>query len=263
MRFDYYVLRATADKKGFLKMHRFHCSSENVLGKNIIISDGDQAHHIRDVLRLKAGDKIEAFDENGNIYRCSIKCFEKNRAILDIEENKLPMANNRLKVTIACAIPKNCKMEDIIDKLTQLGVDRIVPLLTERVIVKMHKDREKTKLHRWRKIAQFAAEQSKRSDVPTIDSPKRIEKVLLESHLYGLKLIPTLYGRRFTLKDILERSQADKIIILIGPEGDFTDSEVALAKKSGFIPVTLGKTVLRVETAALSIMSFINFYENS
>ncbi|MCX5706225.1 MAG: RsmE family RNA methyltransferase, partial [Candidatus Omnitrophica bacterium] len=149
-------------------------------------------------------------------------------------------------ITLACAIPKKAKFDDIVDKLTQLGSARIIPLKTERVIVKLDNHKEALRLTRWRKIAQAASQQSKRSDIPVIEPPKDLEDLLTQSQDFDLKLIPTLEGRRKTLKEIFSKIQPRNILILIGPEGDFSAKEIAMALKSGFIPVTLGDLVLRI-----------------
>jgi 16S rRNA (uracil1498-N3)-methyltransferase len=243
-------------------MHRFHCNSGTIVQDRIILKDKGQVHHARDVLRLNPGDEVAVFDEKGNEYICLIIELTPDEILLQIKNKRKPKAGE-VKITIACAIPKKSKMDEIIDKLTQLGVDRIIPLETERVIVKLDNTKKAERLKRWEKIALSASQQSQRSNVPDIEPIQGIKEVLSKSRNYDLKLIPTLEGSRKTLKEIFVKAKAGNILVLIGPEGDFTDEEVALAKKSGCIPITLGQLVLRVDTAAIAVASFIRLYENS
>ncbi|MDO8662303.1 MAG: RsmE family RNA methyltransferase [Candidatus Omnitrophota bacterium] len=259
-------------------MHRFFCTTSDITSTEIIIKDKEQAHHIRDVLRLKPGKQVEVFDEKGNEYSCEIREI-KDKIYLEIK-NKIAAdkISQRIKLTVACALPKKSKLDDIIDKLVQLGVHRIIPLKTERVIVKLDKYKEAGRLERWRKIALSAAKQSKRNDLPVIEPVQDLQKVIARSQEFDLKLIPYLGGERKNLKDVLDKflkkgdgsifsaSDSRKIepspcfLILIGPEGDFSEAEVKLAVAAGFIPVTLGDLVLRVDTAAIAAASFITMY---
>lgn len=242
-------------------MHRFYYPSQNISSNKIIINDKEQIHYIRDVLRLNSNDEVFVFDDKGNEYLCLIKELLDNKAILEIKEGRTTKLG-RIKITLACAIPKKSKMDEIVDKLTQLGVDKIIPLETERVIVKLDKNKKILRHKRWEKIAQNAAQQSQRNTLPIIEPIKNIEEVLSQSKDYDLKLIPTLSGERRALREILAKPKAKNILVLIGPEGDFTLKEINLAKKAGCILVSLGDLVLRIETAAVAIVSFIRLYEN-
>ena len=242
-------------------MHRFFTPEKNISAGQINILERDTIHHIKDVLWLKIEEEVMIFDELGNEYRAKIEALSNEAIKLKINE-KMPINKmGKLKVTIACAIPKNSKFDDIVDKLTQLGVDRIIPMVTERVIIKLDKHKEALRKARWEKIALNASEQSKRSGLVVIDGPTNISDLIANSSGFDLKLIPTLQGQRNSLKDAFNHAPKN-LLILIGPEGDFTEDEVALAMDSGFIPVSLGKEVLRVETAAVLVASFIKFYEN-
>lgn len=243
-------------------MHRFHIPSENISGDKITISDKKQVRHIKDVLRLKPKDKVTVFDTAGNEYTADIEKISSRNINLEIREKRVFKACEKFRITVACALPRKSKMDDIIDKLTQLGVDRIIPLKTSRVVVKLDRHKEMLCQGRWKKIAQSASEQAQRNTLPVIDAVKDISEVLSESGDFDLKLIPTLGTERKALKEVFIRSRPDKVLVFIGPEGDFTDEEIDLAKKSGCIPVSLGNLVLRVETAAVSIVSFMRLYEN-
>jgi 16S rRNA (uracil1498-N3)-methyltransferase len=237
-------------------MHRFYI--EKIDGDNVILTDPAQVHHIRDVLRLKAGEVIVVFDSSGNEYRAAIASVGKKQVELNLTPLK-PLPASSVKLTVACAIPKAGRIDDIIDHLTQLGVERIIPMLTDRVVIKLDEAARVTRLSRWQKIAQSAARQCQRSSIPVVSPVTDVKEVIESSRDFDLKLIPHLTGERTLIKDILAKSRAKNIIVLIGPEGDFTPEEVDLASHNGFVPVTLGYTVLRVATAAISVTAYIRF----
>ncbi|MDI6606164.1 MAG: RsmE family RNA methyltransferase [Candidatus Omnitrophota bacterium] len=231
------------------------------MADKIIMRDKKQIHHLKDVLRFKADDAIEVFDEKGSVYRGFMEKASGEEIVIKINSRQKPdFKDSDIAITVACAIPKKSKMDDIIDKLTQLGVERIIPMETERVIVRLDAHQENLRLQRWKKIALNAAEQCRGSKLPAIEPVRKIEEVLSGAHNYDLRLIPALIGERKQLKTVLNSSKPSNIILLIGPEGDFTKKEVNLAVRAGFVPVTLGKRVLRVETAAVAVVSFIRLY---
>jgi len=205
---------------------------------------------------------------------------------LEIKETR-PPNDLDIQITVACAIPKKVKMDEIVDKLTQLGVVCIIPLQTERVIVKLDKQKKLQRLLRWEKIASSAVKQSQRNKFVEIKPVTDFKELIADTQDFDLKLIPTLEGERKSLRNILSssfilchpRASGDlkkmdsrfhgndvmnvhkvvpkSIIVLIGPEGDFTPQEITLAKAAGFLPISLGKQVLRVDTAAIAAVSFI------
>ncbi|MCM8795785.1 MAG: 16S rRNA (uracil(1498)-N(3))-methyltransferase [Candidatus Omnitrophica bacterium] len=243
-------------------MYRFFCRSLNIFGDKFILDDKQKLHHLKDVLRLRPKDRVVIFDERGSEYNCIIEKIS-DKVELHILSKQVFAKKQGFEITLACAIPKKPKFDEIVDKLTQLGVDKIIPLLTKRVIVKWDKQKQISKLKRWQKLALSAAEQAQRSYLPILESPKDIKEVLAESQGFDLKLIPTLTGSRKTIKEILSHTKPKNILILIGPEGDFTAEEVRLAIKADCIPITLGETVLRVDTAAVAVVSFIKLYAHN
>ncbi len=253
-------------------MHRISCYTSDILVDKIVICDQEQLHHLKNVLRFKKGEKVMAFDEKGNLYACVIAEI-KDKISLDIVNEVFAEKRSGIKLTLACAIPKKSRFDDIVDKLVQLGVHRIIPLKTERVIVKLDKHKVALRLERWKKIILSASKQSQRNDLAVIDSVKSLKEVIAGCAEFDLKLIPHLEGKRRSLKDVLDKFFKDgvmlnghknriahNIIVLIGPEGDFSAQEVNSAKAAGFIPVTLGDLVLRVDNAATAVASFIRFY---
>lgn len=243
-------------------MYRFFSPSCNISANKITLSDKDRIHHIKDVLRFKINDKVIIFDEKGNEYVCFIKEFINDKVILEIKDRQLFSRKEKIMITVACAIPKASRMDEIIDKLTQLGVERIIPMETERMIVKLDKHKKILRQDRWKKIALNASLQSQRNTLPIIEPIKDIKQLLSDLEGFDLKLILTLSGERKLLKEVLEESKPKNILVLIGPEGDFAEEELDLAKSRGCILVSLGDLVLRVETAAVAAVSFIRLYES-
>jgi 16S rRNA (uracil1498-N3)-methyltransferase len=240
-------------------MHYFYCDL-HVNSDTARISEPEQVHHLRDVLRLKPGERITVLDNAGNEYLCAITSLDKNGADLAILERKNAAAG-RARLAVACAVPKLSGMDEIIDKLTQLDVDVIIPLKTERVIVRLPgADRAgglNDRLERWRKIGRSAAEQSHRKRLPVITGVLNMSEVMEQSRQYRLRLIPTLAGSRKTLREAAAGPHPVDTIVLIGPEGDFTPDEVEQAVSAGFTAIDLGETVLRVDTAAIAAASYL------
>jgi 16S rRNA (uracil1498-N3)-methyltransferase len=240
-------------------MHRFYI--DHIHGDKVALTDSEQLHHLKDVLRLKVNDEVIICDSEGHEYGGVITGIGRKSVAIKVTPVK-SKSRHQTKLTVACAIPKGSRMDDIIDYLTQLGVACIIPMRTERVVVRLDEAKAETRLKRWRKIAQSAAQQSQRSSIPLIERVMRFEDVLSNAENCDLKLIPHLSGRRRPIKDVLSKSKPNNIIVLIGPEGDFTSDEVALALSRGFIPVSLGDTVLRVAAAAIAAASYIQFTVN-
>lgn len=241
-------------------MHKFYCPGKNISVNSIIIDEPGQVHHIKDVLRLKIKEKLDIFDEQRNNYKCCVKEILGDKIILEVLAAGASYIKKKIEIAIACAIPKKSRMDDIVDKLTQVGVSRIIPLETQRLIIKLDENKKALRGKRWEKIALSAACQSQQDEVPVIEPVSAFKDVLLKFQDYDLKLIPTLCAERKTLKEILQKIKPKKILALIGPEGDFTTQEVELAKRAGFIPISLGNSVLRVETAAVAVASFLKLY---
>lgn len=243
-------------------MNRFFVENIKLMDNYIILDDLKQLHHLRDVLRLKSGEKAGVFDGLGNEYIVLVNEIGAKSVKLEVKEKRIS-DDSGVKITVACAIPKNVKMDDIVDKLTQLGVECIIPLETERVIVKLNKQKKLERLQRWEKISLSALKQSQRSKFVNIHPVVEFKDLVSAAKGFDLKLIPTLEGERKTLRGLFNcpSGKVGNVLILIGPEGDFTPQEVASAKGAGFIPVNLGKGVLRVDTAAIAVVSFIKLNE--
>ena len=237
-------------------MHRFFIN-QIPEGDNISLLDAGQLHHMRDVLRLTTGDEVIICDAAGHECICSISRITADSIYLQIKEKKADRPAG-VKVTVACAIPKKGKMDDIIDKLTQLGVEGIIPMQTARVVAIPSETARTGKQERWQRIARAASQQSQRDHVPHISPIKNFETVLLNSKDYDLKLVLTLEKDTQNIRSIIADIKPANILLLVGPEGDFTPEEVDSARRADFIPASLGSHVLRVETAAVAAVSYIS-----
>ena len=244
-------------------MKRFHVLRENISGDKVVIINKAQIHHLKDVLRCKPGENILIFDSQGDEYLGIIERISSRMIRLTVKQRVKSSHKGKLGLTVACAITKGNRMDDIVDKLTQLGVDNFIPLETERVVVKWDDRKMSKHLKRWNLISLSASQQSGRGRLMTIASKQALREVISKKRDYDLKLIPTLSKDAKKIKDVLIASKANNVLILIGPEGDFTPGEISLSKKAGFIPVSLGRLVLRVETAAVGVASFIKLYADN
>ena len=214
---------------------------------------GSDVHYLKDVLRIKPGDEIEILDGNGTIYSATINNIQKDKIKLDIIRSSKSETEPAVGITLAQSLPKAKKMDFIIQKCTELGVSEIIPVITERSISKG----EKTA--RWQKIAIEAAEQSGRASIPKVASLIDFKSLLKKAKEFDLALIPWEMEKTNRLKTILQKSSFRNIIMLIGPEGGFSSQEVAEAKAAGFIPISLGKRILRAETAGMAMLSMMMY----
>lgn len=236
-------------------MHRFY-SAEPISGDTTIISDSAQVHHIRDVLRMKSGERLVIFNGTGKEYVAEISSIGRSQIQARVIMAQAVQALNS-KLVIACALPKLGRMDEIVDALTQIGVDAVIPMVTERTIVRLDEASKKARLNRWRKIAMSAAKQSQRLIIPDVVEVMTFDEVVRQSLRYDLRLIATLCVTTKPLRDVGSLVGGGGILALIGPEGDFTTQEVETAIKAEFKPVSLGKNVLRVATAATVLAAYI------
>ena len=238
-------------------MHRFFIPSDNIRQNKATIT-GSDVNHIRNVLRLNAGDGIELLDGTGNIYAAKIEKFEKDKVICEVASYRESKSEPRVQVTVIQSLPKGPKIDLIVQKLTEIGVHKIIPAISERSIPKLSEEKQEKKVLRWQRIAKEASEQSARGIVPHVAEIKSFEKALEETKNSELKLIPWEMEDKRTLKEILKKNKkAKSIIIAIGPEGGFSKAEIEKAEKAGFIPVSLGRRILRTETAGIVALAEI------
>lgn len=235
-------------------MHRFYLPPEQITGKVIALRESD-SHHAFKVLRLQTDDPVVVLDGAGVTYYCRIKSTSKREVTLRVVE-KQEAPRRTSEVTLFQAIPKAKLMDGIIQKATELGVFRIVPLLTERVATQLNPGEAEDKAEKYRVVAVEAIKQSGNPWLPKIDPPLPLEKAL-RLHHFDLQLVGSLQpGSMHIAESFLNGVQ--KIAAWVGPEGDFTAEEIRKIVEAGAKPVTLGPLVLRCETAAVYLLSVIN-----
>ena len=235
---------------------RFFISPEQAAGHSITIT-GEDVRHIA-VLRMESGDELLIADGRGMEYAVRIMGIDRTTVRTEIiSQAKREPASPR--ITLGQGIPKSDKMDLIVQKATELGVSALVPLVTERTIVKI-RDEEK-RAGRWQKIAREAAMQSSRLDIPQIEPVRSFRDYVfsLNPAPGTLLLFPWEEGTE-PVKNVLKRNpDAGNIVVLVGPEGGFSGKEANEAKSRGFHPVSLGSNILRTETAALAVLSMIGY----
>ena len=238
-------------------MYHFFVSEEQINGENAYI-EGSDVNHIANVLRMKPGEELLISVKGDWDYLCKIVDIETDRVNLKVlesmEQRELPV-----NITLLQGIPKSDKLEMIIQKAVELGVSEIIPVKTKRVVVKIDEKKVDTKVNRWNAIAESAAKQSKRSIIPKVHEPMSIDNALEIVKDFGVKLIPyeNEDGIDKTRKILDNMDKTKNIAVFIGPEGGFEESEVDSIKNSGFEVITLGKRILRTETAGLALLSNI------
>lgn len=237
---------------------RVYCESKDIFKDTIVVTDPKDLHHLIDVLRVKSGDSLDVFDGNKE-YSCKVTRVSSKALEAKINAAKAMKPNSGIEVTIACAIPKKQKMDYIIEKCSELGVFGIIPLVTERTIVRVEGKDMEHKLIRWRKIAKEAASQSARVSPAVIEKARTFKEALFLRKNFGLALIPNLKPRAKSINEVTRNFRGKSVIAFIGPEGDFSSDEIKLAEKAGFISISLGNLVLKVDTAAIAVSAFFHF----
>ena len=226
---------------------------------NLSIFDKETVHYLSNVLRLDEGTRINIFDGKGKEFCARIKKIDRKKVTIEIIGSKDMAKTCGLNITLACAIPKKAKLDYIIEKTTELGVDRIIPMITERTIVSLDEKTSLSKLNRWKTIGEEASRQSHRALLPQIEKVSKFSEVLKEVRLFDLAIIGCLYDEREDLSGILKSFKGKSVLALIGPEGDFSSREINQARQAGCIAVEFTDTVLKVDTAAIYLVSVLKF----
>lgn len=236
-------------------MHRFFVSPDNINNNSVTIS-GEDVAHLSKVLRLREGENIIVCDSAGIDYECRIESISKTEAVASVISSTPNIAEPPINITIYQGLPKSDKMDYIVQKCVELGVNKIVPVITKRAVA-IPRDGDK-KILRWQRIASEAAKQCGRGVLPQIGEIAEfktiVKNVVLEDNL---NIIPYENEKSFKLKNALK--PVKNINIFIGPEGGFDPEEIELAMTSGIQPVTLGPRILRTETAPIAVVSAVMY----
>ena len=245
-------------------MSKFFVKSDKINNNEIVI-DNEDVNHIKNVLRKNIGDNILICDYEKRInYNCKIKEIAKQDIICEVVSSYESENESNIKIDIFQGLPKADKMELIIQKGTELGVNSFIPVAFKRSVVKFdEKDKEK-KLIRWQKISEVAAKQCGRDIIPLIKNIENVKNICKLFENYDIVLVAYEAENKNILKDALKslkniKERDIKIAVIIGPEGGIEESEIEIFKSAGAQIVTLGKRILRTETVCLAISAIINY----
>jgi 16S rRNA (uracil1498-N3)-methyltransferase len=243
-------------------MHRFYAEPELCTGPDFVL-EGREAHHALHVLRVRQGERVIVLNGAGGEWVCEVGgCHRDRLQLVVVQKNLVPPLSWR--VTLLQALPKGKIIESIVQKATELGVHRIVPLVTERTAVRLEEATASLKTAKWQTIAIEAAKQCGSAWLPHIEAPVTPEKYLAHLPEFELSLVGSLQpgsrhaGEYFDAFREKQKRPPQSIAVWVGPEGDFTPEELASIIASGAGPITLGRLVLRSETAAIYCVSIIN-----
>lgn len=243
-------------------MQRFFVDPRQVDGeRHSIRIVGTDVNHIKNVLRMRPGEELWISDGAGKEYHCTIETLEAEEVFLHILYVQEPDYELSNRIYLFQGLPKADKMELIIQKAVELGVYQVIPVETKRCVVRLDAKKAEKKVSRWQQIAESAAKQSKRMLVPEIHSVMNYREALAYAEELDVRLLPYELAKGIKeTRDILgEITPGQSIGIFIGPEGGFEESEVEAAVLKGARPITLGRRILRTETAGLAILSILMF----
>ncbi len=248
-------------------MHRFYLTPGSTRGDSLRL-DGREAHHALQVLRLKRGELITVLDGVGNEFLCAVEDSSRDAVTLSVSLKHFTPPPP-CSITLLQAVPKGKIIESIIQKAVELGARRIVPLLTKHVVTRLD-DRDAADKHtKWQQVAIEAIKQCGAAWLPEIEAPMTMEQYLARKEKFDLSLFGSLQKDRRHPRKCLGEFQAkhgrlpQSVGVWIGPEGDFTLEELEAIETSGALPISLGRLVLRVETAAVYSLSILNYELNS
>jgi 16S rRNA (uracil1498-N3)-methyltransferase len=244
-------------------MHRFYLPPDQCRG-NTLTLDEREAHHARDVLRLRAGERVVVLDGAGQELLCEAQTVGNDRVELAVKQrNTTPPLP--CQITLFQAIPKGKIMDGIVQKAAELGAHRIVPLISDRVTAQLDEEGAASRAEKWRQTAIEAIKQCGSAWLPRVDTPITPKECLAQGEKFELPLIASLQSDRRHPREYFKAFQLEKqrlpktISIWVGPEGDFTPAEMSAIKSSGALPITLGRLVLRSDTAAIYALSVLNY----
>lgn len=251
-------------------MDRFFVEPEHLnLDDRTLYIDGEDVKHISKVLRYGQGDEIEVCDSNGHEYICRIESIDKTRIDLSIMNEIDINRESRIRVSLYQGVPKSTKMDIILQKLTEAGVDEIVLVNTKRSVVNIKGDKADKKFDRWERIIYEAAKQCKRGLIPKLRGILSFKEALEDMGKNDINICPYEVEKSLGIKEALQTDQVKRILenkdevrvgIFIGPEGGFAEEENEMVKAAGISSVTMGPRIFRTETASI-VATAIILYE--
>ena len=244
-------------------MHRFYLAPDD-WHQDALVLKGTEAHHCRNVLRLEPADRVVLFNGQGREITAEIVSSNP----VQINLRKLHDARTpplRCRITLGQAIPKGKNMDLIVQKAVEIGAAEIAPILSDRTVVRLDDENGAAKQMKWQSIAIEAAKQCGQNWLPQVQTPRTLSHFFQNQQRFDLQLIGSLQSDAVHLKKILAQYSAEhgsrptSVLMLVGPEGDFTPAELSLARSQGCQPITLGPIVLRVETASIYCLSILSY----
>ena len=237
----------------------------NINDKRVIIM-GRDVNHIRNVLRMKIGEEFNVSNgQDGREYRCGIAAFEEESVVCELRFIKEDQVKLPVKITLFQGLPKGDKMELIIQKAVELGVTEIVPVAMKRCVTRLDAKKEASRIARWQAIAEAAAKQSKRGVIPRVSGVMTFCEAVKQSSDMDVRFVPYELAEDMAhtreLFGALKPGQ--RIAVFIGPEGGFDEGEIDLARENGVEPITLGRRILRTETAGFTVLAWIGYLMES
>lgn len=241
-------------------MHRFFVEPSQIGEREIVIT-GPDVNHIRNVLRMRAGEELLAADGQGSEYRCILRELQDSEIRAEICRKLSGSAELPSRITLFQGLPKSDKMDLIIQKCVELGVFRIVPVTTKRTVVKLDAKKEESRRKRWTAVSESAAKQSGRGIIPEISGVRGFKEAVEEAGELDVCLIPYEKAENMArTREILSGIPAGASIgVFIGPEGGFEEEEVREAMEAGARPITLGRRILRTETAGMAVLAMLGY----
>jgi len=215
---------------------------------------GEQCHYVTKVIRLQAGDQMILFDESGSEWMSKIIDGKKNRLLVELEEKTIPNRESPIKTTLIQSISRGQRMDTVMQKSTELGINRIVPVFSTNTVVKMNQDKIQKRLHHWRKILISASEQSGRTQIPNLIDPINLDAECLQKYKSDLSIFFDTTGQ-----DSLDGNKPKEITLVIGPEGGFTKEEKQIAIDNEYSVIQSGPRLLRTETAPIMALSILQY----
>lgn len=243
---------------GLAKTMRRFLAAEIKDGQAVI--KGQEALHLSRVLRYQTGERVLVFDGRGNLYRSRILAVGSDEVLVQLETEIEDKTENHLEITLAQGLLKGDKMDFVVQKATELGAASFVPLTLERSVVKLTDKKSEQRQERWQRIAQEAVKQCGRVTVPSIMPVQSLNDFLFSAEDYDLLLFPWEEEQEISVKAVLnEHLNCHRVLCILGPEGGMTREEMLAVKKAGGNIVTLGKRILRAETASVAVLSIVQY----
>ena len=238
-------------------MYQFFVEDDQV-GEDLIRVTGSDVNHIKNVLRMKPGERVRISNQSGRDFLCSVETLFDNEVILHIEQKDIPGTELPAKIYLFQGIPKGERMETVIEKAVELGVYEIIPVAMKYCVVKLDAKKAEKKLARWQEIARSAAKQSKRSIIPKIHPLMSFGEAAEYAKTCDRRLVPyeNEEGMTATVKAFGDLQDVSSISVFIGPEGGFAKEEIHALRADSQV-ISLGKRILRTDTASITMLSML------